>query len=184
MVVLFKCDKRNYCSNMDGLRAKLPDGDRDALSLVLHFLDTAALAEKPESAGDRSLVARLCAESITVFQVIVKHLLSAKEEGEEAAKTHTSLQRSFSRLKLWSDGYGIAGGELDAIFAKSQYARRATLPILASIGRTLVESMNATRCDPRPQTRAYHGYQSTTKSDTRLKPTRSTDSHHWTMMGG
>ena len=132
-----------HSGNMDQLRAnKLEESDREAeaIALIRHFLDAAALAGKSDGPEEKSLVARLCAESITAFRAIVKHLLERQEATSESRKAYTSLQRSLSRLILWSDGYGVAAGKLDEVFTKSQDVRRATLSILASIGRTLVES--------------------------------------------
>ncbi|RFU78548.1 ankyrin repeat [Trichoderma arundinaceum] len=53
----------------------------------------------------------------------------------------TSLERSCSALILWSDGYGIAQGRLNATFKKSRKLRRTVLQNLLHIGRVLIERL-------------------------------------------
>ncbi|RTE84357.1 hypothetical protein BHE90_001085, partial [Fusarium euwallaceae] len=92
------------------------------------------------SSHKTSLVAQLCEETIGLFELILKPLL--EEKGSSHPKeTCNSLQRSCSRLKLWSVGYGICLGRLDDVLAKSQNLRHATLKILVSISRTLTERL-------------------------------------------
>lgn len=117
----------------------------DAATIVHRFLNASSAEGIPPH--EESLVTRLCGETIVVFQGITKHLQRHSATGEEGnndvREAVISLQRSYNRLKLWSDGYGICTGQLDDTFAKSQKLRGATLKILASIGEALCTSMHA-----------------------------------------
>lgn len=87
-------------------------------------------------AGDKSLAARFCSETTELFRLMIRHLSTQVKVPKDAA---TSLGRSYSRLKLWSDGYGVSQGKLDDVFARSRKIRSATLKSLGSIGETLTE---------------------------------------------
>lgn len=106
---------------------------------VDQYLTTGVIhADGNENVEDKCLAARLCADTIELFQWMIQHLSTQADVPKDV---NTSLRRSYSRLKLWSDGYGISQGKLDHVFAKSWKIRRATLKILASIGRALAERM-------------------------------------------
>lgn len=121
--------------------------DYDAASIIQQFLTTSSLAEGV-APREESLIARLCLEAIEVFQSIIIDLgsLPTTGGGEETVKGRSdrgariSLERSYSRLNLWFDGYGIGVGKVDDTFAKSQKLRRATLKILISVSETLYTS--------------------------------------------
>lgn len=121
-----------------------PTDDRElrdiASILIKRFLDSAPLAGG--DLDERSLVARLCADCISVFRLIIRKLEISMDKGAaiQDSQVYTSIQRSFGRLLLWSDGYGITSGKLDSVFAKAQGLRQATLKILATISQTLTES--------------------------------------------
>lgn len=100
----------------------------------------AALGEKPVEEG--SLIARLCSLLIIVFGDTIQKLGSTKvSKQEDRPSASLSLQRSFDRLRLWSDNYGICAGEQDTSFSKSRHLRRTTTEILTSISDTVLESM-------------------------------------------
>ncbi|RSL76657.1 hypothetical protein CEP51_009763 [Fusarium floridanum] len=130
------------------LQSCFSPGDMDTLqcreghsvtSTVQRFLE-AATPVGEISSHKTSLAAQLCEETISLFELILKPLL--EEKGSNHPKeTCNSLQRSCSRLKLWSAAYGICLGGLDDVLAKSQNLRHATLKILVSISRTLTERL-------------------------------------------
>ena len=51
-----------------------------------------------------------------------------------------TLEREYSYLQLWCDGYGVPFGHLDAILAESKRLRHSTLRLLVSICHTLADS--------------------------------------------
>ncbi|CAG1965751.1 unnamed protein product [Fusarium graminearum] len=100
----------------------------------------AALGEKPVEEG--SLIARLCSLLIIVFGDTIQKLGSTKvSKQEDRPSASLSLQRSFDRLRLWSDNYGICAGEQDTSFSKSRHLRRTTTEILTSISDTVLERL-------------------------------------------
>lgn len=54
--------------------------------------------------------------------------------------TFISLERAYSYLLLWANGYGVVDGSIEASLDKSKRARQATFRILISISRTLYKS--------------------------------------------
>lgn len=108
----------------------------DRTQIVHQYLEANTHHDNPPD--EKSTVARLCAESQGLFRAVIKEFL--KRNGDSnPSKQYVSLERSFSRLKLWSDGYGVSQGELDNVFAKSRTVRHATSKLLASIGATLTD---------------------------------------------
>ncbi|QPC61944.1 hypothetical protein HYE67_004175 [Fusarium culmorum] len=104
------------------------------------FLDAlAALGERPVEEG--SLIARLCSSLIIVFGDTIQNLGSTKVSKQDRPSASLSLQRSFDRLRLWSDNYGICAGEQDTNFSKSRRLRHATTEILTSISDTVLERL-------------------------------------------
>lgn len=110
--------------------------DYDRAQMVQKYLQANPHNEKPPN--EKSLAARLCAKIHDIFRAIIEYLL-INNESPNLTEPYLSLERSFSRLKLWSDGYGVSKGELDDVFARSRTVCRATLKLLASIGATLTE---------------------------------------------
>jgi len=51
-----------------------------------------------------------------------------------------TLQREYSCLQLWCDGYGLAAGDLDAVLANSKRLRYSTIRLLVSVCYTLADS--------------------------------------------
>jgi hypothetical protein len=88
--------------------------------------------------GERSLAAKLCAENLELFRQILKGL--SKPVHSSISRAHAiSLEKSNSRLRLWSDSHGISQGNLDDTLAKSRQFRQAILKLLGSIGTTLAD---------------------------------------------
>ncbi|KAI3336423.1 hypothetical protein HD806DRAFT_5390 [Xylariaceae sp. AK1471] len=109
----------------------------DASLIIRQFLlATPHHNQKPD---ERSLTARLCGESLELFREILK--ASTSGHCSTASSNLVSLERSFGRLKLWSDGYGIAAGRLDDVFARSQVIRNATQNLLSSLATTLTDRL-------------------------------------------
>lgn len=113
------------------------EGAVDTNYLIRLFLDTPAEATPHVGA---SLVARLAAGTMAVFQDIQKGPIDGVERDSESQSYLVSLGRSSDRLRLWSDGYGISSGASDDLFERSSRLRGATLEILSSIGLVLTES--------------------------------------------
>lgn len=90
---------------------------------------------------DHDRVARICDECLSLFQMILKHHskdpLSSSNEHKMA---HVSLQRSYGRLKMWSDKHGASSGGIDKILTTSSALKIDALEYLTSIGQTLANS--------------------------------------------
>ncbi|KAL2201511.1 hypothetical protein P885DRAFT_73854 [Corynascus similis CBS 632.67] len=54
-----------------------------------------------------------------------------------------TLQREYSCLQLWCDGYGLAAGDLDAVLANSKRLRYSTIRLLVSVCYTLADKLTA-----------------------------------------
>lgn len=91
--------------------------------------------------GERSHLAQLCSECLALFQIILKALrTSTDSKTKKRRKMLVSLERSYGRMRIWSDENGAADGGLDAILAASRDLRRDTLRYIMSISQTLTES--------------------------------------------
>ncbi|KAI1739983.1 hypothetical protein F4680DRAFT_420875 [Xylaria scruposa] len=109
----------------------------DASLTINQFLSGASQDnQKPD---ERTLTARLCGESLELFRELLK--ISTNERSSTSDPDYVSLQRSFERLKLWSDGYGVAAGRLDKVFSKSHMLRTAALKLLGSLATTLTDRL-------------------------------------------
>ncbi|KAL8348808.1 hypothetical protein RB601_002246 [Gaeumannomyces tritici] len=86
------------------------------------------------------LVGRLCAECIAVFRETLR-AISKEREALNGGEAYTSLERSYGRLRLWSDGHGIAAGKFDEVFDRSKGLRYTILKLLTSISSTLIERL-------------------------------------------
>ena len=113
----------------------------DTTQIVRQFLEATPDGSDEESQPNtKSLTARLCTENLELFRTIVKQLKKHRNYSKSGTKPHyISLERSYSRLKLWSDNYGVSQGELDEVLAKSRKLRRAALKLLTSIATTLTD---------------------------------------------
>lgn len=117
---------------MDSLLAR----HSEAYGFTLHrFLDSTSGPEGNRPAG-ASIIAQLCVETTSQIQNLLEYHSHKNWSSVDAPKTYNSLKRSYSRLRLWSDGYGISDGHLDDLFAKSKNVRHGTLKILVSISKT------------------------------------------------
>ncbi|KAK4247363.1 hypothetical protein C7999DRAFT_32236 [Corynascus novoguineensis] len=54
-----------------------------------------------------------------------------------------TLQREYSCLQLWCDGYGLTTGDLDAVLANSKRLRYSTIRLLVSVCYTLADKLAA-----------------------------------------
>lgn len=107
---------------------------------VREFLEATPHASNEEPPDTKSLTARLCVESLELFRAIIKRLQKRDDYPRSKSKAHyISIERSYGRLKLWSDSYDISQEELDELLAKSRKLRRATLKLLTSISTTLMD---------------------------------------------
>ncbi|KAM5382815.1 hypothetical protein ACJZ2D_002206 [Fusarium nematophilum] len=89
--------------------------------------------EKPEL-DDRTTLSRLCAECISALNGLLASPEVKKTCTSEALST---LDRSRSRIILWSDSHGVAEGALDDIVAQSRILRREVYRLLISITNNL-----------------------------------------------
>ncbi|KAL8410007.1 hypothetical protein RB594_008195 [Gaeumannomyces avenae] len=108
-------------------------------SIVQQYL--AQLCHPGDVVDHRSgLVGRLCAECIAVFREILR-AISKEREALNGGEAYTSLERSYGRLRLWSDGHGIAAGKFDEVFDRSKGLRHTILKLLTSISSTLIDRL-------------------------------------------
>ncbi|KAL8321172.1 hypothetical protein RB597_007450 [Gaeumannomyces tritici] len=108
-------------------------------SIVQQYL--AQLCHLGDVVDHRSgLVGRLCAECIAVFRETLR-TFSKEREALNGGEGYTSLERSYGRLRLWSDGHGIAAGKFDEVFDRSKGLRHTILKLLTSISSTLIERL-------------------------------------------
>ncbi|KAI0411103.1 hypothetical protein F5X98DRAFT_64653 [Xylaria grammica] len=118
-------------------REEDPSGATRATPVLHQFL--AGWPYHDQKLDERSLIARLCVETSVLFKQIIKLLFN---DGIPSLEPHRiSLQRSFSRLIMWSNGYGIADGLMDEVFAKSRSLRCSVIHLLASIATTLTDRL-------------------------------------------
>lgn len=90
---------------------------------------------------ERSCVAQICEECLLILQTTLRKFCTfGLSLSTNQKMTKVSLQRSFGRLKLWSDEHNVPGGALDGVLAESSSLERSVLKILTSIGETLTES--------------------------------------------
>lgn len=98
---------------------------------------------EPSGAGveDRSHLAQLCSECILLFEIILKALGAINHSrSKERKMMEISLERSYGRMKIWSEENGAADGSLDATLAASRDLQRDTRKYFVSISQTLTES--------------------------------------------
>lgn len=111
----------------------------NSVGILQHSL-TATVASY-EHLEERSRVAQLCEECLFILRAIIEDFgTSGRPLAADQKKTKLSLQRSFGRLKLWSDDHSIPEGTLDGVLAESLSLKRHVLKVLTSIGETLTES--------------------------------------------
>ena len=107
---------------------------------VLRYLASASTNDNLGEALDSfNTTSTLCAQLISHFKLVLNRV----ETQPNGKGISISLERSYSRLKLWSDDYGIAVGNLDGLFGFSRSIRRATQKLLLEIGSILTER----KCD-------------------------------------
>ncbi|RYC56812.1 hypothetical protein CHU98_g9402 [Xylaria longipes] len=109
----------------------------DASLIIRQFLSEAP--QNNQKPDERTLTARPCSENLELFRELLK--VSTNEHYPISKSDLVSLERSFGRLKLWSDGYGVAAGRLDEVFSRSQMLRSAALELLGSLATTLTERL-------------------------------------------
>lgn len=123
--------------------AKMTESSQQATTpkslFVQQYLDSTVLLTTTQRPDEISLVARLCAEAMAFFKTLVKRLKAPDPVPGFSDGDIVNIHNSYQQLVLWADGYGIPGGDLDEVFARSSLARHATLEILISLSQTLVE---------------------------------------------
>lgn len=86
-----------------------------------------------------SHLSRLCCECTSLFRLVAQALIKHHTVDEAKRAALISLQRSYSRVKIWSDQYGVSNGGLDALFSNSRELQRDTAKLITSISATLTE---------------------------------------------
>ncbi|KAF5575530.1 ankyrin repeat [Fusarium pseudocircinatum] len=99
-------------------------------------------AHHSDGLEDKSVTARLCDAALGFYKELLRHL---SKQLDVPKLIRMSLQRTYSLMVLWSDGYGVREGELDDILAKSRNIRRAALKILSSIANILLDDLAGLR---------------------------------------
>ncbi|KAF7515448.1 hypothetical protein G7054_g14570 [Neopestalotiopsis clavispora] len=87
---------------------------------------------------DRSLIAEFIACDLHILRQITIIISQKRNVPRSVA---ISLERSYGRFKLWSDGYGVLSGELDQPFEKSLILRRATWTLVKEISIIITERL-------------------------------------------
>ncbi|KAL7934246.1 hypothetical protein V8C35DRAFT_302120 [Trichoderma chlorosporum] len=95
-------------------------------------------SEYIDGASEHNEIAELSSSLLALFKKVVREL---PEQKQIPKSVQISIERSYSALILWSDGFGIAQGRLNAVFNKSRKLRYTTLKNLLHIGRVLVERL-------------------------------------------
>lgn len=121
----------------------LSQNDPNSVGIVQHYLTTTEPSH--EYLEERSCVAQICKECLFVLQTTLRKFCTSglSLSANQKKVTKVSLQRSFGRLKLWSDEHSVTGGALDGFLAESLSLERSVLKILTSIGETLTESKHS-----------------------------------------
>ncbi|KAL7910275.1 hypothetical protein GGI35DRAFT_361234 [Trichoderma velutinum] len=91
-----------------------------------------------EEIADHNEIAELSSNLLALFKEIV---LALSKQINVPRDAQISIERSYSALTLWSDGFGIAQGRLNDTFNKSRKLRYTALKNLSHIGRVLVERL-------------------------------------------
>ncbi|KAK7909078.1 hypothetical protein PG985_014956 [Apiospora marii] len=95
-----------------------------------------ALGE-PNIPHNNNSLAQLCTSVVELFVRLVR-IARSSNDLNIARPDSISLERSASRLKLWSDGHGVASGDLNHVFDSSSTVRQTTTRALSSIAETLI----------------------------------------------
>lgn len=77
--------------------------------------------------------------STSLLSLCKEVILSLREQATIPKDVRISLERSCSAMILWSDGYGIAQGNLNDIFKRSSKLRYTLFTNLSHLGRVLTE---------------------------------------------
>lgn len=90
---------------------------------------------------ERTPLAQLLAECILLFEIILKALgANDASRSNERKMIEISLERSYGRMKIWSEENGTADGSLDETLAASPDLQRDTRKYIVSISHTLTDS--------------------------------------------
>ncbi|KAL7925754.1 hypothetical protein ACQKWADRAFT_282899 [Trichoderma austrokoningii] len=99
---------------------------------------TFQLSSDADEAFQHNEISRLSASLLTLFKEVI---LSLREEATIPKDVRISLERSCSAMILWSDGYGIAQGNLNDVFKRSSKLRRTLFTNLSHLGHVLMERL-------------------------------------------
>lgn len=87
------------------------------------------------------IVGLICAECLFLFQIVLKGLsTSLSPPARERQMAEVSLQRSYGRMKMWSDEHKILEGGIDGVLVASRALQRVVLRYLTNIGQILADS--------------------------------------------
>jgi hypothetical protein len=94
------------------------------------------LSSDADEALQHNEISRLSASLLSLFKEVV---LSLREQATIPKDVRISLERSCSAMILWSDGYGIAQGNLNNVFKRSSKLRHTLFTNLSHLGHVLTE---------------------------------------------
>ncbi|KAJ4392154.1 hypothetical protein N0V93_005777 [Gnomoniopsis smithogilvyi] len=112
----------------------------DSVSVVQQYLiETEAGFEIIK---EHSRVAQICAECLFLFQTALKNVKILRASSlREQQMAKISLQRSYSRLKTWSDDHNVSEGGIDEVLFGSFKLESSVLKLLTSIGQILTDRL-------------------------------------------
>ncbi|KAM0476401.1 hypothetical protein ACHAPX_006313 [Trichoderma viride] len=96
------------------------------------------LSSDADEALQHNEISRLSASLLSLFKEVV---LSLREQATIPKDVRISLERSCSAMILWSDGYGIAQGNLNNVFKRSSKLRHTLFTNLSHLGHVLTERL-------------------------------------------
>ncbi|KAF3016149.1 hypothetical protein E8E14_008587 [Neopestalotiopsis sp. 37M] len=96
---------------------------------IWQFLDKATPIERPVG-HSRSLIAEVVARDLQILRQITRTI---SQEQSVLRHVTISLERSYGRYKLWSDGNGVLRGELDEPLKESRILRRAVWKLIGRL---------------------------------------------------
>ncbi|KAK8003936.1 MFS general substrate transporter, partial [Apiospora arundinis] len=106
----------------------------------LQTVDTDHEISHPNESRTLSPPARLCAETIQLFHLIVRKAYQPSKSVFPDMHQR-SLERSLERLKLWADAYEVTSGGMDSLFNSSRRVHNSIFGSLLEISKTLTERL-------------------------------------------
>lgn len=123
-------------SSMHLIRHQSPPS---SVAIVQQYLNETANGQDTPEGLNR--VATICAACLSLFKETLRYLEKNRLSWSKEQKTAViSLQRSYGRLKMWSDEHDVTGGGIEEALLGSWGLQRDILKHFTSIGQTLADS--------------------------------------------